>query len=216
MRERPIRGISIRNRRTTDGSGNQFWDAGLACCNFTGTPVDDLGYLRGLIEEALEEQPIDPDRVYLLGHSNGGFMSYRLGCELADQVAAVAVLAGSDVPGDDECVPTEPISVLHLHGTADMTIDYGGGELAAPYPGAIEVVARWAARAGCDAEAVERTPLDLETALRGAETTVLAYEGCDDGTAVQLDTIEGGSHVPSLDHERVGSDVLDWLLDRVR
>ena len=57
--------------------------------------MDDVGYLRALVREALEVRPIDPDRVYVFGHSNGGFMSYRLASELADEVAAIAVLAGS-------------------------------------------------------------------------------------------------------------------------
>lgn len=197
---------------TVDGRGAQFWDVG-ACCNFTGTPVDDFGYLRDLVREALEARPIDPTRVYVFGHSNGGFMSYRLACELADEVAAIAVLASSELPTDEGCEPSRPVSVLHLHGTEDRVIPYGGGAIGEPFPGAVEVVARWAGRAGCDDEPVEGEPLDLVPNIDGAETTVAAYRGCADGVDVQLDTITGGVHTPALDHQRVGSDVLDWLLD---
>lgn len=202
---------------TEDGSGQRFWDATPACCNFTGTPVDDVGYLQALIEEALEVRPIDPDRVYVLGHSNGGFMSYRLACELADEVAAIAVLAGSDLPTDDGCQPNQPVSVLHLHGTADGVIPYAGGQtIAAPFPAAVEVVGRWAGFAGCDTEPVDGERLDLDAGIDGSETAVAAYEGCAEGIDVQLDTIEGGVHSPNLDRERVGIDVLDWLLDHAR
>jgi len=75
---------------TAEPSGKRFWDATSACCNFTGSPVDDVRYLSDLIEEAVAERPIDPGRVYVLGHSNGGFMAYRLACERADLVTAIA------------------------------------------------------------------------------------------------------------------------------
>lgn len=201
---------------TPNAQDDRFWDATPACCNFAGPPVDDVGYLRDLVHEAIEERPIDPNRVYVLGHSNGGFMAYRLACELADEIAAIAVLAGSDLPTDDGCEPSRPVSVLHLHGTDDAVIGYDGGRTVAPYPGAVEVVGRWAARAGCDAEPVVGAPLDLDVGLEGAETVVTAYEGCTAGIDVQLDTIEGGRHVPRLDKDAVGIDVLDWLLDHAR
>jgi polyhydroxybutyrate depolymerase len=201
---------------TTDGSGKQFWDATAACCNFTGTPVDDVAYLGGLIDEALAERPIDPDRIYVMGHSNGGFMSYRLACDLADKVTAIAVLAGADAPAAEDCTPSRPVSVLHLHGTADPLITYDGGQITAAFPGALESVTRWAERDGCDATAVNAAPLDLDGSIDGAETAVSTYQGCAEGTAVQLDSIEGGRHSPALIHERVGTDVLDWLLARSR
>ena len=202
---------------TIDQRGNRFWDATGACCNFTGTSVDDVGYLRSLIEEAIEERPIDPARVYVLGHSNGGFMAYRLACEVPELVTAIAVLAGSDVEGDEDCVPDgPPVSVLHLHGDADQVIPYEGGRTTAPFPGAVAVVARWAARAGCGPEPVDGGRLDLDRAVDGAETVVHAYGGCGRGLAVQLDTLEGSVHTPPLEHEKVGTEVLDWLLARTR
>jgi len=199
---------------TEEPSGKRFWDAGPACCNFTGTPVDDVAYLGGLIEEAIEARPIDPDRIYVFGHSNGGFMAYRLACELANGLTAVAVLAGADPPDDGDCGPSRPVSVLHLHGTDDGTISYDGGRITAPYPGAVETVVRWAARGGCEAEPVLGEPLDLVPDIAGAETRVAAFDGCAPGIAVQLDTIDGGGHVPQIDQSKVGTDVIDWLLAR--
>ena len=198
------------------GSGKLYWDASPACCNFGGTPVDDVGYLSGLIDEAIAERPIDPDRVYVLGHSNGGFMAYRLACERAEQIAAIAALAGADQTEPDECVPSEPVSVLHLHGTDDAVIRYDGGVTRAPYPGALETVSRWASRDGCDDAATTVAPIDLDSGIDGSETTVTVHEGCDGAAAVQLDTIEGGTHVPELPHEVVGTEVLDWLLAQSR
>jgi polyhydroxybutyrate depolymerase len=214
---------------TTSPRGRQFWDATSACCNFTGTPVDDVAYLQDLIDEAIATRPIDPDRVYVFGHSNGGFMAYRLACERADQVAAVASLAGADQLDEQACEPTEAVSVLHLHGTDDDVVSYDGGPSLLPvgdetvqpgtsraYPGAVDTVQRWATRSGCDPEPVQGQPVDLDAGIDGAETAVATYRGCDDGAEVELGTIEGGGHVPRLPHEVVGSAVLDWLLDQSR
>lgn len=205
---------------TTSPRGRQFWDATDACCNFTGTPVDDVAYLGGLIDEAIEVRPIDASRVYVFGHSNGGFMAYRLACELADEITAVAALAGADQLDEGDCQPSEAVAVLHIHGTDDAVIAYDGGPSLAPggdaYPGAIETVARWASRNGCDATPIAAAALDLDTGIDGAETTVRTYEGCPAGVDVELDTIEGGAHVPAIGHEQVGTGVLDWLLDHER
>lgn len=211
------RGLYVLLPNGTSGpDGRSFWDAAPACCNFTGSPVDDVGYLRSLIKEAIEVRPIDPARIYVFGHSNGGFMAYRLACELADEIAGVAVLAGSEGEAAQDCTPSRPVSVLHLHGDADALITYGGGRTVRPFPGTIEVVSRWAERASCNPDPIDGGRLDLDTGIVGEETAVLAYEGCADGVAVQLDTIEGGSHSPALDHGRVGTEVLDWLLSHSR
>lgn len=207
------RGLYVLLPDGTEGpGGNRFWDATGACCNFTGTPVDDVGYLAELIEEAIAARPIDPDRVYVFGHSNGGFMAYQLACGRADLVTAIAVLAGADRDDEAACEPSEPVSVLHLHGDADTVIDYDGGRITEPYPSAPESVRRWAERDGCTGALSEDRRVDLVADLVGEETAVAAYGGCPDGVEVELATIEAGSHVPAFDQDHVGTDVLDWLL----
>src|SRR5512135_1253101 len=56
-----------------DQTGSPFWNATDACCNFYGSTVDDVAYLRGLIRDISHDYKIDPKRVYLWGHSNGAF-----------------------------------------------------------------------------------------------------------------------------------------------
>jgi polyhydroxybutyrate depolymerase len=201
---------------TKDKTGRQFWDATAACCNFTGTPVDDVGYVRSLIDEAVAKRPIDQSRIYVLGHSNGGFMSYRLACELADKITAVAVFAGSEATTATDCAPARPVSVLHVHGRADRSVPYIGGKFSAVFPGAEETTARWAARDGCGADTIDGPKADLDTGVAGAETSVRTYQGCPVGIDVQLDTIDGGEHSPPLNHGAVGTDIFDWLLAHSR
>lgn len=201
---------------TTDTNGMRYWNAP-GCCDFAPTHVDDIAYLMGLVHEAIAARPIDPHRVYFFGHSNGGFMSYDLACHAADEIAAIAVLAGSDATDTTDCTPSMPVSVLHLHGTADATIAYGGGNVGlGAFPGAVAITQHWAMRGGCGATPTTGAAIDLESALAGAETTPTIYGGCMTGIDVRLDTIAGGGHIPSFNAGVIGPEVLDWLLTHHR
>jgi polyhydroxybutyrate depolymerase len=172
---------------TVDGSGKQFWNADPVCCDFGQIGPDDVGYLGGLVDDVLERWPIDPAAVFILGHSNGGFMAYRLACERADRFAAILALAGVTV--SLPCEPARLVSVLHVHGTADDVV---------PYAGATHSITEWAGLDGCGGAAARGPDLDLDTGLPGAETRAEALGGCPAGVAVDLWTIEGGGHLPSF------------------
>jgi len=185
---------------TVNPIGEQFWNATPACCGF-GTTVDDSQYLLDIITDVSGEYSVDPKRVYVMGHSNGGFMSYRMACDHADVIAAIASLAGATFADDADCSPSEPVSAVQVHGTADGTIAYTGGQiLGNPYPGAIDTAAKWAAYNGCTGAlgAANPPPLDFDQSVAGAETTSQFHEGCPAGVAVGVWTIEGGSHIPPI------------------
>ena len=195
---------------TIDSKGNPFWNATDYCCDFDGVGVDDVGYLSSLLDEAEATLPVDPKRIYLFGHSNGGFMAYRLACEAGDRIAAIVALAGTSFADPAKCVDPGRVSVLHVHGTADGTIPYGGTP---DFPGAEEVVARWVTRDACDPAPSQGEPLDLDLSVDGAETNVDRWTGCADGTAVELWTLEGGGHIPAFSN--VFSEMaLAFLLSR--
>jgi len=195
-----------------DAVDNPFWNATDACCNF-GTPkIDDSAYLIGLVDEISGKVNVDPARVYFMGHSNGGFMSHRMACDHADQVAAIVSLAGATHDDPADCAASEPVSVLQIHGTLDDTILYPGGDNGGnPYPGAEDTVAAWATIDGCDTPSVDGAPRDLESVLAGDESTTSAYAGCEAGTTVELWTIEGGGHIPTLSDDFT-EQAVDWLL----
>ena len=196
-----------------DADERRFWNATPGCCNFYDADVDDVGYLFGLIDELSERGAIDPDRVHFTGHSNGGFMSYRLACERPERIASIAVLAGSTFATEEECGDGPPVSVLHMHGDADTRIPYGGKTA---YPGAVETARRWAERAGCQGAPQDGGRLNLVNSIEGDETAVLAYrDGCAAGRQVELWTIEGATHVPVVNDE-FGALIIDWMLSRPR
>ena len=201
---------------TVDERGNRFWNATDSCCNFHGSEVDDYGWMRSLVAEAAEM--VDLSGVYLVGHSNGGFMSYRMACDGLDGLAAIVSLAGSSFGDPARCDGAAPVSVLQVHGTADVDIPYEGTlEYDGGYPGAVELVERWGERAVCDLDEVEQLePIDLDASIDGSETTVQrTREGCVEGITIELWTIAGGSHGP--DFQADWSDhLLRWLFDESR
>ncbi len=185
---------------TKDSSGNRFWNATDACCNFNGSTVDDVAYVNAIIDDVQKKYEVDPKRIYLVGHSNGAFMSHRLACDSSARIAAIVALAGDVWADDSKCKPKSPVAVLQIHGTADAVIAYGGGQNAtlAAYPPATKSVATWAAKNGCAASPTAGAPIDFEAVLLGSETTVAEYKNCAAGGAAILWSIQGGSHIPAL------------------
>ncbi len=203
---------------TVDTMGLHFWNATDACCNFYGSTVDDSAYLKGLIDEVKQKANVDPKRVYFIGHSNGGFMSYRMACDHADDIAAIASLAGATFANQSDCKPSSPVAVLEIHGTGDGTIDYNGGTLATKiFPSAQATVGTWAAYDGCSAVMdTSLPPHDLDNGIQGtngpAEATVISYSaGCKPGGHAELWTIPGGVHIPAVT-PTFGEQVITFLL----
>jgi polyhydroxybutyrate depolymerase len=190
---------------TTNLTGQQFWNADSACCDFNNQNPDDVGYLSTLVEDILAEWPIDESQVFFMGHSNGGYMSYRMACEHADRIAAVASLAGNASSMPSACNPTEPVSVLHMHGTADASVPY----LNAGY-GAVPSVEQWAAKNGCGTTRSATVTLDLDTTVAGAETSGETTAGCPAGVGVDLWTLTGSGHIPLFENN-VATEIMDWF-----
>lgn len=157
------------------------WNGGLCCGTAMNENVDDVGFTAAVIDRLAQELCIDERRVYATGMSNGGFMAHRLGCDLADRIAAIAPVAGPN--GVVGCSPARVIPVFHFHGNADAIVPYDGfaGQLAVP-----GTMRDWAARNGCEDE----------RAIFFSEGDVSCEEwtGCTDGVTVRLCTIDNGGH----------------------
>lgn len=199
---------------TTDIFGNPFWNATDACCDLFGSGVDDSGYLRDVIEQMQIHFNVDPRRIYFIGHSNGGFMSYRMACDHSETVAAIASLAGATFLDPSDCSPAMPVHTLQIHGTSDAVIGYDGGciPFGGCYPGAVETTEQWATFDGCALIGEPGEDLDLVATIAGAETEVVRYvTGCDAGGSAELWTMVGGGHSPSF-HPSFREMVMVYLL----
>jgi len=197
-----------------DKQGSLYWNATDACCDIYGSKVDDVAYLRAVLADMKRRYKVDPARVFVVGHSNGGFMAYRLACELSDEIAGIVSLAGAAWNDPGRCHPTSPVSVLQVHGDADDVIRYDGGAtgspLAAPYPSAHATVAAWAASNHCSGSLADTGDrLDLASDPSGAETRVERYGGCPQA-AVELWTLAGAGHIPPL-RPAFGTSIYDFL-----
>jgi polyhydroxybutyrate depolymerase len=206
---------------TPNGRGQRYWNAADGCCAPAGSDVDDVGFLRALIADVQGQHPVDPGRVLLVGYSNGGFMALRMVCEASELVTGVVVIAGSTWSDPARCGSGRPVSLLHVHGTADQTIHYEGStEEARPpspigrYPGARETNARFAARNGCGTTTTTLDPIDIERS-DAAETTRQRFEGCPRDGEVELWTMAGAGHFPRF-QDGATARMLDWLLERPR
>ena len=206
----------ITPQGTTDSSGSPFWNATDGCCNFYGSDVDDSGWISSLVADAREI--VDVSGVHVVGYSNGGFMSYRVACDGLEGLVAIAGVAGSSFGDPERCADALPVSVLQIHGTQDMQIPYGGTlEYEGGYPGALELVTRWAERAGCQVDSDVALPdIDLDVSIDGAETSVRRIrDGCSDGITIELWTIEGADHFPIF-QEDWPDRLLKWLFNESR
>jgi polyhydroxybutyrate depolymerase len=194
------------------GDGNTFWNASDACCNFYGSENDDSGYIRRIIDQVRAKYNVDPARIYVIGHSNGGFMAYRMAYEHSDVIAGIVSLAGA-AELQDRDPPPFPVHVLQIHGTDDGTIAYNGGEIRDHrYPSAMASVTRWARYNGCDMTRAARELRDLDASLPGYETGVMKINtGCKDGGSAELWTISDGAHSPVYS-ATYGEQVVEWLL----
>jgi len=184
---------------TIDSVGRRFWNATDACCSFF-SQVDDDAYLLAILKEMESRYSIDAKRIYFVGHSNGGFMSYRMACKHPDRIAAIASLAGASFFKPTDCGATNSVSVLQVHGTKDETIFYDGGQiLGNSYPSAFASASQWATVNQCTQNALaQSTKLDLEGSIAGDETSITAWTNCQNSSEVELWTMKDGTHIPTL------------------
>jgi polyhydroxybutyrate depolymerase len=147
--------------------------------------ADDVQFVRDLIATLSSDLCIDPARIYVNGLSNGGGMSYRIACEMADQMAAIGSVAGAYAPVLSRCKPVRPVPVIAFHGTADPIVPYGGSKDGS-LPPIKDWAAAWAVRNGCH-------PVPVAIPARG-DASGLHYRHCTDNADVILYTIDGGGH----------------------
>jgi len=205
--------LTVYPSGSKDSNGYLFWNATPACCNFDSSAVDDEAYLLSIIDSVSKDHAVDPARIYIVGHSNGGFMAHRMACNQSDRIAAIVSLAGATYSNPKSCNPSSPVSVLQIHGSNDAVISYTGGYLfGSAYPSARRTIDLWGKLNECGKKPYRVLPrLDLDRKLAGAETTVLRYKGCKTGANSELWTINKGKHSPELS-ATFAKSLIDYLL----
>jgi len=166
------------------------WNAGVCCGVAVTNAVDDVGFLRAMVEAIVAEGSLDPSRIYVTGLSNGGAMSHRLACEAADLFAAAAPMA-FPVPYTDfasQCQPARPIPVLAFMGLSDIVIPYANGF----FGGALPSLAAWRSKNACGAG-----PLEVQEVYGGSDCQLDAR--CAEGVEVGLCSVRGSAFASPFD-----------------
>lgn len=200
------------------------WNAG-GCCTLD-PQQRDVELIDALLDTLEAGACIDRQRVYVAGFSNGGMLAYRLACERAERLAAVASVAGSIALPLAECRPARAVPLLHVHGTADTIVPYLGGRAgdllqgplggpAPTFPSVEVLVEHVATLNGC-------AP-DTATALESGAALCTEWSRCSSGAPVELCTLLGGAHIwpgdarlPALVRGFAASDVVWSFLSSQR
>ena len=184
------------------------------------TDVNDVGFIESMIKSLLESHPIDQDRIFVTGMSNGGLMAYRLGCSLPDLVKAIAPVSAS-MPTDilSECNDSQGTGLMVLNGTEDPQMPYDGGIITVFGVERGEVLSTdatidyWLKANGCPLHSQKKM---LPDTARQDETTVTKYlySKCNSDVKVALYRVEGGGHTwpggrQYLREDRIGKTTRD-------
>jgi polyhydroxybutyrate depolymerase len=165
------------------------WNSGECCGYAARQKVDDMSFLRGIIDDLSKHGIVNPRRIYVAGFSSGAELAYRAGCELSDRVSAIAVVSGSIALG--HCHPLHTVSLVAIQGTADDEVPFDDD-----IPDSLNLPDRswannvtpsvkyWSALDGCTFEKNSR----ISTHVQKTEFT-----GCLDSD-VAMYTIAGGIH----------------------
>jgi polyhydroxybutyrate depolymerase len=151
------------------------WNAGPGCCNPAyNDHVDDVGFMRALIDRLEADLCVDPDRVFTTGLSNGGYLSHTLACDLSDRVAAIGSVAG--LLGVTSCPATRAVPVFDVHGNNDPIVSYSY---------VAQTIDFWTQHNKCTTET---------TTYTNGDATCVTHGGCTNGADVVLCTIANGGH----------------------
>lgn len=171
--------------------GLRTWNAGACCGQIASVQhIDDVGFIRKLIDKLIATRRVDPKKVYALGHSNGAMLCYRLACEMPDKLAAIAANSGT-MQVKTACKPNRVMPILHIHSQLDRNVPYTGGvgtksinkQWNSPVDSTLTVFAQLA-KCSTTKQAVKTTD----------KYTFYQWSGCQDGADIQYYLTTDGGH----------------------
>jgi len=172
-----------------EGTGTPVgWDGG-GCC--TEGVVDDVGYIAALLDQLSARLCVDRRRVFAAGFSNGGVMGYRLACEMADRVAAIAVVSGFDAT--TSCSPARASSLLHIFSKDEPQEKVAGQPVTLPGM-TTTVVSKGSVKSVEDRLTLYHCSDGPRATFAKGDVSCQSWSGCDDDAEVELCTITGAGH----------------------
>lgn len=157
-------------------------------------PVDDIAFFNQMLDQIALKYSVDSRRIYATGLGDGGFMAERMGCNMADRVAAIAPV-GAALPKTMICLPSRPISALFIDGTDDPIVPDNGGTYK---PGRFHVLSSeetaksWAKFDHCGEKPEQGKIPAPEKGEK--ETKTYTYGGCLENAQVVLYSVKNGGN----------------------
>ncbi|MFM7088960.1 MAG: alpha/beta hydrolase family esterase [Candidatus Paceibacterota bacterium] len=179
-------GINVNSKQVKA----QSWNAGDCCGPASRQSVDDVGFIRRVVQDIKTKYSVDPNNIILIGHSNGAMMAYRVACQASDIITAIAAQSGS--LGITECNPANPVSILHIHGTNDKNFPIQGGK-----GDGVSGVEFKPARYALDTFANKnkcKTPPKLTKTKENTDLTLITWSDCLADTSQLFIIVKGASH----------------------
>jgi polyhydroxybutyrate depolymerase len=196
-------------------AGDNSWNAGYCCDKSQSMQINDVQFARDIITWLKANTCLDTKRVYASGGSNGGGMTYRLACQAADVIAAVAPVDFRCVTGKDPlaqgasitatnntacpCTLPRPISVVaYDEGMENTLVPYNGGPT--------NPMTDCAPGANCVGIGFTSAMVNFQTwagfdSCTGSTTTsptnsiCQQYTSCQNNTTALLCTVPSGTHL---------------------
>jgi polyhydroxybutyrate depolymerase len=159
-----------------------------------GQQVDDIGFIRTLIDDLVTRKLVDANQVFVTGFSRGAQFSFTLACALPDKIAAIAPVSGLMTEFQiGDCRPGHPMPIMMVNGTSDDTLPYDGF-LSEDYRllSVPETLEYWRQIDGCTGE--DAKPLPRLNDHDRTRASLFNWTGCSAGTGVRFYRIENGGH----------------------
>jgi len=179
------------------------WNAGQCCGQARDRNIDDVGFLKAVIDRVESQLTVDRSRIFATGMSNGAMMAYRLACEAPELIRGIAPVAGTD--NTRTCTPSRPVPVIHFHAKDDDHVLFNGGAGPASFrnTGAVNdftsvpaTVAKWVA--------IDKASPQARSVLKTAGATCELHAG---PSPVELCvTATGGHSWPGSQSHRANMD----------
>ncbi|MGA8765234.1 MAG: hypothetical protein WB562_20370 [Candidatus Sulfotelmatobacter sp.] len=157
-------------------------------------PATDVEFLNQMLDKLANTYSIDTHRIYATGLGEGGFMTLRIGCAMADRVAAIAPVAAA-MPKNVNCIPSHSVAMLLMNGTDDPILPHGGGRYKAglfQVLSAEDTAKAWARQNRCAEKPAQTRLPPLQKGAK--ETKVYTYDDCEGGAQVALYDVKDGGH----------------------
>ena len=170
----------------------ETWNAGGCCAYAMREKIDDIGFIRALIDELERTQPVDAKRIYVVGMSNGGMMAERVAIELGDRIAGAAVFVGALFDNEPRLVAAVPMLIVNAE--KDEQVPIAGGTsttgIVRRSQGMPYRPSRYAATFWATANRCTTNPTKAETADYVRER----WTGCASGADVDFYIVKGAEH----------------------